>query len=136
MTEPIVKTIALMTLLTLTGCSLNLPIAPAEEERDATRKYDGKWALEINQNRIGNCRDNLIRAYMYVEDGIGRIGPLGKGYISSTGNFRIKATYKSNRKIRTYGGNLEKFKGRVIIDSPYVRGNTDCSIGLSLRKVE
>lgn len=135
MTKPTLKAIALMTFLTSIGCSLNLPIAPAEEERDTTGKYDGKWALEINSS-IGNCRGNLIRAYMDVQDGIGRIGPIGKGYISSTGNFRIKATYNTSRTIRLYGGNLEKSKGRVIIDSPYSPGVTNCSSGLSLNKVE
>lgn len=133
-----IKLCFLSSLVTLAGCSLNLPVATDASERDLNGNFNGKLVLAAN-NAYGNCKHNFQRAYMDVTNGEGQIGPegpAGKGFISSDGNFRIEVPRANGATRRVYGGNLTSSKGRVIIARPTRGKSTDCSIGLSIEKVE
>jgi len=122
-------------VLVLAGCSLNLPIATKDVDRELTGKFDGKWVLET-KSIVGNCSYNYKRAYLNVKNGLGKVHN-GKGYVSKTGDFRIEDDifYNSDWGLRVYGGNLVNAKGRMIIDFKSLNA-TDCSIGFSIKKIE
>lgn len=127
--------IGLLSVLILTGCSLMLPPTIEKKDRDQSGQFDGTWVLQTN-DIIGNCQYNHTRAYLTVEDGIGKTSH-GKGFISKAGDFRIKDKVFDNSDwaVRVYGGNLVNAKGRVIVDYKW-HSATDCSIGLSIEKVK
>lgn len=111
--------------------------APIEvNERDRTGQFDGKWVLQSNDT-LGNCKHNFTRAYLTVHDGIAETSRGGEGYVSESGDFRIKDSVfqGSSWALRIYGGNLNKGRGRVLIDYQRFQA-ADCSIGLSISAVQ
>jgi len=126
---------SLILMLVLTGCGLNLPVPTLDTQRETSGKFDGTWSLE-SRDKIGNCRANYKRAYMEVKNGVGKIASSSHGstaFISTKGHFRIDVP-GPNAVVHKYGGNLLSSKGRVLIEySPH--WVTDCSVGISIKKV-
>lgn len=91
---------SLLLLLLLQSCASINPTSVADEDRDSSGQFDGRWNLIEQQLRstqpvtgeLFTCNFREQKTYLYVSDGIGRLSKgnsKGTGNIGKDGRFRI-----------------------------------------------